>query len=449
VEQLLARLRAPLARLRTIANGSLWLGPAFAVVVAVAAAALLLELGEGRQRTLLGLDLFVETPGAAREALGSIVSATIAATSLVFTGTVVALQLATGQYSPRLLRDVLTDRGIQVVLSGLAGTVVYALVVLRQVPDEGVVPSWATLVAFLLGLGVVGILVYFLQHLIQLLRLETVVGRVTGETLAVLEHVHPPDADDPSDPDVPDGAVAIPARRSGHVQAIGLQALADAATAADVHLRVREGVGAFVVAGTTAAWAWPTDADAPQEPDEDAVRRLTDRVDEALALGVDRTITADVSYGMRHLVDIALRGVSPGVNDPTTAVQCIHQLTRVLVALSSRPLHQRVARSGDSVVVVPQPDLPAYLDLAQAQVLHYGGGDARVIEALAGQLRDVVEAGTGHGRVSAVRARLDLLREDAARRDHTSGDARTVDAALERVEAVLQGRTDEDEGSAG
>lgn len=448
MDKLLARLRAPLARLSTLAAGSLWLGPALAVVVAVVAAAVLLGLGEGTQRTLFGIDLHVRTPGAAREVLGSIVQATIAATSLVFTGTVVALQLATGQYSPRLLRDVLTDRGIQVVLSGLVGTVIYTLVVLRQIPDDGAVPGPATLMAFVLGLTVVGLLVYFLQHLIELLRLETVVGRVTSRTLDVLDQVHAPDADDPSDPAVPDDALAVPARRSGHVQAIGLEALADAAAEVAVHLRVRPAVGGFLVAGTTAAWAWPTDPEAEQPTDE-VLESLATRVDEALALGVDRTADADVGYGLRHLVDIALRGVSPGVNDPTTAVQCVHQMTRILVPLASRRLHQRVAHAGDSTVVVEQPGLEAYLDLAQAQILHYGGQDPRVVEALADQLRDVAEAGTDPERIDAVRARLDLLREDATRRDRTSGDAQAMEVAWARVEDALQGRADDDEASAG
>lgn len=440
IDDLPPRLRAPIRQALSITETSLWVAPAIVGVGALALAIALVRYDPGSDY----LPLVLADADAGRAALTSIVSATIAATSLVITGTIVALQLATGQYSPRLLRGVLTDGGIRWSLAALVGSVVYMLVVLSQTGGE-IIPRSAVAIGLGLGVTVIGLLVFFTHHLVQRLRLETIIGDVTNRTLRAIDETHPPDHAELDDGRVPDGAVSVPARRSGYIQAASLAALAGAAAEHGVHLRVRLRVGDFLVDGTTAAWVWRQDGDADPGLGTEALEDLGAQVDNALALGVDRTLDGDPAYGLRHLVDIGLRAVSPGINDPTTAVQAIHHATRLLVQLASRPVTHGVDERDGHRAVLPKPDLAAHLELAQSQLLQYGGGDPRVVEALAAQLRDVVEAGTRHERLDLVRRYLDRLRTDLERRDHHPDDVEVIDTALTRVETVLTSRSPDDE----
>lgn len=442
IDDLPPQVRAPLRQVSSIAATSLWVAPTVAGVVAFALAVVLGQTEVADD--LLPAPFALDSADAARSALTSILGATIAATSLVITGTIVALQLATGQYSPRLLRDVLTDNGVRYSLAALVGSVVYVLVLVARVQQDDV-PRLAVAVGLLLGVMVVGLLVYFVNHIIQRLRLETIVGAITESTLTTIEVTHPRDHVELDDASVPDTATGVRARRSGYVQAASLDALAEAAAGHGVDLRVRPRVGDFLVAGTTAAWVWPAGEAEDRGLDGDDTEQLAAAVDRALALGVDRTLDGDPAYGLRHLVDIALRAVSPGINDPTTAVQAIHHATRVLVELSSRPVTHGVAERDGSRAVLPKPDLAAHVELAQAQVLQYGGGDPRVVEALAAQLRDMVDGGTRRERLDVVRHHLDRLRTDAERRDHHPADREIIDTALTRVQTVLTSRTPDDE----
>lgn len=444
LDDLPAKFRAPLRQVLSAVATSLWVTPLIAGVIAAGLAVVLGQtdpIGD-----LLPSPLQLADAAAARSALSSILGATIAATSLVITGTIVALQLATGQYSPRLLRGVLTDRGVRWTLASLVGIVTYTIVLIGSV-TEAAVPRTAIAVGLVSGVAVIGLLVYFVHHIIQKLRLETIVGDVTKRTLAAISATHRDDHRDLDDAAVPTDAVPVEALRSGYVQAASLSALARAAGKHGVTVRVRPRVGDFLVAGTTAAWVWSVDGDDHEQLADDDLTTLATRIDAALALGDDRTLEGDPAYGLRHLVDIGLRAVSPGINDPTTAVQVIHHATRLLVELSRRPVTHGVASHDGGRAVLPRPDLAAHFELAQSQLLQYGGGDARVVEALAGQLRDVVEAGTRVERLDLVRTHVQRIRTDLERRDHHPADAAIVTTALERVETVLEDRTPDDEDS--
>lgn len=435
------RLRAPLRQVASLAATSLWVAPAIAAVIAVLLAVGLLVWDPRMEWLPLRLE---EAAAAARAGLSAVITATVAAVSLVGTGTIVALQLATGQYSPRLLRGVLKDPGIRWSLAGLVGVVVYTMLVLTQTSDVDP-PAAAIGVGLLSGVMAVGLLVLFVHEVSDRMRLESILKDVTDQAMAAVGDTYPDDSE-ATDTAVPDGATCLPAGRSGYVQSVSWDVIARAAAEHRVHVRLRLPVGEFLVRGTTAAWTWPAeDADGPL-PDgaEDA---LTTAVDHALAMGVDRTIRSDPAYGLRHLVDIGLRGVSPSVNDPTTTIQCIANATRVLVRLAQRPLHAGVTTRDGCRVVLPRPDLGDHLTLAQSQLLQYGGHDVRVVEALAQQLRDLGEATPAdHG---LLREHLQRLRADAVDRDHRPHDRELLESALAHVEEVLSGTADEEDPSAG
>lgn len=435
------RLRAPLRQVTSLAATSLWIAPAIATVVAIALAVVLLVWDPTTAWLPLQLE---EAAVSARAGLSAVITATVAAVSLVGTGTIVALQLATGQYSPRLLRGVLKDPGIRWSLAGLVGVVVYAILVLTQTSDVDP-PAAAIGVGLLSGVVAVGLLVLFVHEVSDRMRLESILKDVTDQAMAAVGATYPDDAE-ATDTSVPDGATCLPATRSGYLQSVSWDVIARAAADHGVHVRLRLPVGEFLVRGTTAAWTWSTD-DVHHTVPDGAVAALVDAVDRALALGIDRTIRSDPAYGLRHLVDIGLRGVSPSVNDPTTTIQCIANATPVLVLLAQRPLHAGVTTRDGSRVVLPRPDLADHLTLAQSQLLQYGGHDVRVVEALAQQLRDLAEATPADHAV--LREHLQRLRADAEDRDHRPHDRDLLESALAHVDEVLSGTADDQEPSAG
>lgn len=423
IDRLPAPLRIPYRRLRASLTTSLWALPTLGILVGVGLAIALV----GWDPDLAALESL--DPAASRATVTTLVSAVVAAISLVVTGTIVAVQVAAGQFSPRLLRDAVEDKALQVSLAVLVGTVAYGLWLLPQLGDDDP-PRLAVAVAVAAGMADVGLLVLFLRKIVQRLRLEAIIGRLVRGTMDAIDRVHPMDTEQ-REVELPDDAMSISARRSGYVRDVALDALARAGTDHGLHVRVRPRIGTFLVAGTDAAYVWPADGGEP--PDDEELDRLGGRVDAAITLGVDRTLMDDPGYGIRHLVDIACRAVSPGINDPTTAVQCIDNATGLLVELSRRPLHDSVVEHDGCTATVSRPDFEAMLELAQTQVLLYGGRDPWVLEALVRQLRDVAQGGADDARRRAVADRARLLREHLDASDYTVSERAIVESALSQV----------------
>lgn len=441
--ELRLRLRAAWQDVRD----SLWFLPALTTAAAIVAAQVLgdVELVDP------GTEAFLFGGGseAARTVLGTIAGSMITVTGLTFSLTVVALQVASGQFTPRLLRTFLGDRGNQVVLSAFIATFVYCLVLLRTIqdPDEsfaGVVPRLGVSVAVLLALLCVGLLVYFIHHLTDQLRVDSVMDEVASETLATIDRVHPVDARPTGGglPRPPDDAVVVRARRSGYLQSLDLEALFEGAKdgTVAVNVRLRPTLGSYVVEGTTLAWAWPAatdDVDEGPSPIDRAA--LSEVVHGAVHLGRERTLDQDVAFGIRQLVDVAVKALSPGVNDPTTAVQAVERLTDVLAVLATRPLFGMV-RNDDAVVVgVPSAGFAEHLDLALRQVRRYGVDEPAVVRAMAACLRDLAEV-AGTTQLEAVTAQLVALESALAAADMLEHDRSSCVPALAEVEAVVAGR---------
>lgn len=373
-------------------RSSLWLWPTLAVLLAFALGNVLSIVRvqvPDEVPSLLDLVLFGGGKEAARGLLQTIAGAIATITSLVFSLTVVALQLATTNYSPRLLRGFLRDVGNQLVLSTFLATFAYSYAVLRTLPggqeDEVPVVAMNTLLVFVAGS--LAALVYFLNHLTQQLRVEVILDGVRDETLATIERrlgdPDPGGSERARDglPAVPPHAVALPARRSGVVQAWALEPLAEGLREADLVLRLRPRVGEYVVAGTVIAWAW---ADGSGSTAKGASAQLGEQLQDALQVGGERTMQQDVGFGLRQLSDIAVRALSPGINDPTTAADALSRSATILAALAVRPLPNTLCHDGEGVlrVAAPTPDFDEYLDVACDEIRQYGAGDARVVRKL-------------------------------------------------------------------
>jgi uncharacterized membrane protein len=406
---------------------SLWLVPGLVVLASIALARALVALEPLPAAVPEGL-VFGGSPEAARSVLGELAGGTITVTGLVFSLTVVALQMAASEFTPRLLRTFLRDRKTQAVLSGLVGSAVFAMAVLRTVRshgevDEGAeafVPALAVTVALAYALVAVGLLIFFLHHVTRHLRIDVV---MRGTALETVRHVERPARDalpDREPPSPPATASTVQARTGGYLQTVQLRQLATRSRRQGVRVRLRPAIGTWVTAGTVIAWWWPaTDDDAEQagdgDPDLDP-DRIAGLVHGGIHLGPDRTESDDVAFGIRQLVDIALRALSTGVNDPTTAVQAIEQLGVVLAALARHPLGAVEARDddGSTRVAVPRPTFAALLALALDQIRANGRNDTDVLVALLALCTDLAE----------------LVADDADRREAVASQVERIVAAV-------------------
>jgi uncharacterized membrane protein len=446
-----------LAALRESLQSSLWLFPSVGVLVGIAAAWVLGGLGD--TGTSLPF-VFLGSADSARSILSTIAGSTMTVTSLTFSLTVVALQVASGQFTPRLMRTFLSDRGNQAVLAVFLGTFAYSLVLLQGVQAasdriQRSIPAIGVTVAVAAAMVSVAALVYFIHHLTVQLRVDKVMQHVAEDTIAVVEATFEPaivDDEPPEDVPVPDDAVRVTAPSSGYLTGIAVDQLVRAAGKVGASVRLRPSPGQWVVQDTTLAWVWwpaeePGDDRDGDDPDRDAdAGRDRERHDRArrlvrshLHIADSRTLEADPSFGIRQLVDIAIRALSPGINDPTTAVEAVRQTSRILVVLGHRDLGTIRRRADGGSVVLPRPDFAAHLRLACDQVLRYGRGEPAVVGALAEMLWDLAETCEGHHRRDAIRAEARLLAAAMVDADLPRSAAAPVGAVLDAVHRALDG----------
>ncbi len=389
--------------------------------------------------------LFGGGAAAARTVLDAIASSLVTVTSLTFSLTVVTLQLASSQFSPRLLRTFSSDRFVQVTLALFLATFTYALTVLRTVRtadggQEMFVPRLAVTVAFVLALVSVLGLVLFLAHLARQIRVETMLRDVHAEASQTLRRVLPERAAAGGTvlPTPPVAAVALPAAASGFIVRVHEGALLAAAVEADAVLFVDRHPGSSLVAGTPVGVGWPR---ATSSFDEDARSRLQQRVARAVSTGFERTAAQDVGFGLRQLTDVAVKALSPGINDPTTAIHALGHSSAVLCELAGRDLGPLLLRDDQHQVrvVLCRPGLRDLLDLAVAQPRRYGAGDPSVLTRLLLLLREVAWCAEPDQR-QAVAEQLTRMRATIAAQDFDVGERDRLAELAGQVEQALVGR---------
>lgn len=375
------RFAAAIERLRS----AIWPVPAVMAVGAMLLSAVTLSLDHARPDDA-GSSLFLYDGDAesARSLLGAIASALLTFTGLVFSVTMLVLQLASSQLSPRVMRTFLQDRGNQVVLGVFVGTLVYAMLILRAVrsPPDAFVPGLSIWVALLLLLGSVAAFIYYIHHMANAIRATQVMDRVAAETRSAIEARYP----DPvgAQAPLPETLLAAPSRvvragGSGSVEAVDVERLAEVAERADARLEVVVPLGVWVPEGAPLLRVWATGAG----PDDGTLRA-------AVTIDAERTVAGDPGFGIRQLVDIALRALSPGVNDPTTAIQAIdriHSLLRELLgrAMPGPGLHDPTGR-----VVLHPPTWDGLVGEAVDELELAAAAMPRVRRRIAGMLDDLL-----------------------------------------------------------
>lgn len=401
------RLNSWLERGRT----SLFLLPTTAVFAAIAAGLATVALDrrlDSSQVEFLGLPSTVDS---ARALLGTVAGATISFAGVAFSISLLVVQLTSTQYSSRLVNTVFRDPFNRRVMATVVGTFTYCLVVLRSVRSpleaggDPVIPNVSVVIALVLGIASILAVVALIDHNAHVMDVSQILDRVTSDALVQVsrEWRSADGAHAESDPAVVDlaGATTITFDRSGWVQQLDIDDLLAAAPRGS-SISISTYPGRFAVAGTELCRV-----SGPVDDADDVARRVR----AAVAIGSTRTMQQDAGHGLRQVVDVALRALSPGVNDPTTAQDAIFHGAVILAAMvSRRPPASVLPRDGGGWLVLS--DAPTHEDvveLAYDEVRHVAAGDATVsgylLEAIR-LVREVAGEGSAADRALAEQARL-------------------------------------------
>lgn len=336
---------------------SLWFVPAVMALAAVPLAVAAIGLDSALPLQPDGDFSWIQSgrPQDAAALLTALLSAMITMTSLVFSVTMVVLTLAANHFGTRLIRSFMSDRNTQMVLGLFVMTIVYLVFVLRRLEriDGGGTPHLAVTLATGLVLLSIFVLIFFIHNVARSIDADTVVARVADELDDAIERLAPSDEADPVasrdealtllPDDFDERAAVLPLTMNGYVQAVDYGALASAATAHDALIRVDFRAGQYVYAGARRIVVYPAEA---------ACDGLRQAVAASLLIGPGRTPAQDLEFSIRHLEEVAVRALSPGINDPYTAVAVIDRIGASIARLMGRSLHARVHRDDDGQVRV-------------------------------------------------------------------------------------------------
>lgn len=403
-----------LVRVRESIRSGLWAIPAVCVLVSVAVAAAAIELDKSFTESRSAWYLFSGSAEGARSLLSMTSAAMLTFMALVFSITIVALQLASGQFSPRVQRTFLRDTVSKLTLGMFIGTFTYSVLVLRVVRSAAddvpvFVPRLATMGAVAFVLLSVAFFVRYIDHIARSIRAVAVIKRVASETADVIGDLYPEAVGDDSaaraEWTVPEDTTDVSVHTSGVVVGIDGDSLMGIASKHDLSITIVVLVGDFVPSGGVVARI------SGDQPDG-----LVKGIRRAISVGPERSMRQDVGFGLRQLVDIADRALSPGINDPTTAVQVLDAIEDILQRLIVRsfPSEVRTDESGRSRVFAPAPSWDQLLSLALDEIRISGAGSLQIARRMKALL-DGLEAVAPPSRKGAVLTQMERLRESVTR----------------------------------
>jgi uncharacterized membrane protein len=270
------------------------------------------------------------------------------------------------------------------------------------------------------------------------IQIDTIMENVQCGTLALVDDLFPdldrPGVDDGTRQEPPAGAVPLLVSKSGYLQTVDVDDLAELAMATAHSVQLVAFVGDYVTARSNIGWCWRRDP-ATDPVDPDVLQRILRHVH----IGFERTLQQDVRFGLRQMVDIALRALSPAINDPYTGVQVVHHVSAVLATLASRAIRDDVRRDGSGEVLVwlPYPGFATYLHVGIGQIRRYGAHEPLVLGALLQLLSAVAQNCVDSARRATVKAQIDLVVRVAERELPEKSDRAMVTRAARHANEVV------------
>lgn len=381
-------MRVLLAKYAEKLRSSFWFLPTLMAGIAVALAVSMVALDEAVTAEWLHWWGWAYTGGAqgASAVLQTIAGSMITIAGVVFSLTLVSLSLASSQYGSRLLRSFMRDTMTQVVLGTFLATFLYCLLVLRTIrwAEEGAfVPHLSVTLGVLFAIASLWVLIYFIHHVAVSIQADEIVARVSADLVERIDGLFPEEtsrgeaatSDTPESagvpPDFSDRALPIGSCLDGYLQIVDTGALLRTAREADVILRLERRPGQYVVKDYPLVRAWPA---------ERVNAKLKADVNRAFVLGNQRTSVQDVELAVQELVEIAVRALSPGINDPFTAIVCVDRLGSALCRLARRdiPSPYRLDEERRLRLIACPSTFSGIVDSAFNQIRQYASGSVAV-----------------------------------------------------------------------
>ncbi|MBD1939753.1 DUF2254 domain-containing protein [Microcoleus sp. FACHB-68] len=385
-----------LSKLWDSLHSSYWFVPALMSGSAMVLAFAMLALDRAGKSGFIEKLALIYTggPDGARTMLSTVAGSMITVAGTAFSIVIVALTLASSQFGPRLLRNFMQDTGNQIVLGTFIGTFIYCLLVLRTIRGDDYnlfVPQLAVTFGIVLAITSIGVLIYFIHHASTSIQSWHVIGEVSKDLNHAIDHLFPqkigqgnPGQKQRWVDEIPVNfdkeASPVLATKSGYLQAVDDKRLMKIAKSNNLLLRLKYRPGKFIVQDSELVMVWPG---------ERMNEKLYGQIYGAFMLGLQRTEQQDVEFCINQLVEIALRAVSPGINDPFTAIQCIDQLSAALCRLAQRdlPSPYRYDDENNLRAIANSVTFAGITDDAFNQIRQYGGSDVavtiRLLEAIA------------------------------------------------------------------
>lgn len=398
-----------------------WLIPATMTTAAVGLAFLTHQIDlQLRKKAIQNWEwIWTGAPEGAREVLSTIASSMITVAGVTFSITIVALAQASSQFGPRLLRTFIRDTGNQVVLGTFVSTFIYCLLVLRTVHGSNenyFVPNLSVTCALVLSLFSLGVLIYFIHHVCLAIQAENLVANVGLEfERSIQSHFPEAKSSEPetesTPPDLPhpDDAAAfnVCSQSTGYLQAVDYDSLKESAVKNSAVYRVLHHGGDFIAEGTCLVTVQPMSA---------AAGDLNEEVCDAFIFGRRRTPTQDVDYLVHQLVEIAVRALSPGVNDPFTAVSCVDWLGAGLISMLHRKLPPGTTRDSEGTIRVIHHHFSFEHTLAAAfnQIRQNSSGNVAVSIRLLETLQSIAEQAGTREQKAAIAEHVEKIMHDVS-----------------------------------
>lgn len=364
--------------------------------------------------------LFGIQPSGARDLLAVIASSTITIAVTAFSITIVALTLASTQFSPRILRNFMRDTGNQIVLGILVGIFAYCIIVLRTIRDanadndKGFVPSVSVVFGIILGFAAIASLIYFIHHVAISIQATSIISFIAKETLKEIKSNFPT-GDDKKDIDSQTANLLrsedyweFGSSETGYLQNADAHEIVRLAVKYDLLVKLQRKIGQFTIEGMPILHIFPYQKNLKTDANIEKEFRSNYEIDNY------RTVEGDVAFGLRQIVDIALKALSPAVNDTTTGVICVDYLTAILCELAKRPsCPSCFFQDGKLRLILEQQSFEDYFDLAFNQIRQNAGGNVTIILLQINSLRILSKINASFPLEAERRMRHDLLETQA------------------------------------
>lgn len=401
--------------------------------------------GKSRPMQKLGLIIYTGGPDGALTLLSTIAGSMITVAGTAFSITLVALTLASQQFGPRVLRNFMQDIKYQFVLGTFLATFIYCLLVLRSVQvgqNNPFVPHISITVAILLAIASIGVFIYFIHHASTSIHAWHIIREISDELETNIDYLFSERFAGDRQPehmgrhveeipvDFDSYAYLIRAAGSGYIRGIDYDRLMDIAKSKDLLLHIKHRPGKFIVQGSQLVKAWP---------EQNINRMLNKQINLAFILGRERTAFQDVEFSIKQLVEIAIRAISPAVNDPFTAIRCIDQLSAALCRLAKKDFPSPYGYDDHHKLrmIIDQVTFAGLTDDAFHQIRQYGRSDVAVTIRLLEVIATIAEYTNNNENRAALLRHADMIRRGSQQGLPEELDRKDVETIYQAVIKAL------------